>query len=102
MKKIFRFVAVSQFLFYWMAPHGTVSAQASIDHRLDLNSENVHWGYYDASVEPVLHIESGEHVYVETMIARGVTRLIMAGADPEAIPTSMMEVEAGVLSLIHI
>ena len=97
MKNIVQFLFISQCLVVLLDPSSALSAQNSIDHRLELTAENVHWGYYDASVDPVLRIEPGEQVYVETMIARGVTRLIMAGANPEAIPASMMEVEAGVV-----
>ena len=86
MKNIVQFLFISQCLVFVLDPSGALSAQNSIDHRLELTAENVHWGYYDASVDPVLRIEPGEQVYVETMIARGVTRLIMAGANPEAIP----------------
>ncbi len=96
MKNILWYLFVLQCLAVPLDFSSALSAQNSVDHRLELTAGNVHWGYYDASVDPVLRIKPGEEVYVETMIARGVTRLIMAGADPEAIPTSMMEVEAGV------
>src|SRR5438046_606704 len=49
-------------------------AQAGRTHDLPLRPENVHWGYYDASVKPVLRIASGDTVRVETAaFARGVT-----------------------------
>ncbi|HIF37694.1 MAG TPA: hypothetical protein EYQ69_00260 [Gemmatimonadetes bacterium] len=97
MKNISLLVFVLQCLSLWVTSSSAVAAQNPIDHNLELTAKNVHWGYYDAGVEPVLRIKSGEQIYVETMIARGVTRLIMAGADPNAIPSSMMEVEAGVI-----
>jgi len=97
MKNISLFVFALQYLSLWVTSSSAVAAQNLIDHNLELTAENVHWGYYDAGVEPVLRIKSGDQIYVETMIARGVTRLIMAGADPNAIPSSMMEVEEGVI-----
>ena len=50
-------------------------AQASRTHDLTLLPQNVHWGYYDASVKPVLRVASCDTVRVETMIASGLQRL---------------------------
>ena len=49
-------------------------------HDLPLAPENVHWGYYSGSLEPVLRIDSGDRVRVETLLARGLERLLLAGA----------------------
>jgi acetamidase/formamidase len=65
-------------------------------HDLPLAPHHVHWGYYDASVKPVLTIASGDRVRVETMVARGVGRLRLAGAADAEIPDSLKAVEAGV------
>ena len=65
-------------------------------HNLGLAPEHVHWGYYDARVKPVLRIASGDRVRVETMVARGVQRLKMAGVTDAEIPASMHAVERGV------
>jgi len=65
-------------------------------HDLLLAPHNVHWGYYDASLKPVLTIESGARVHVETMIARGLERLRLAGAAENEIPESLKAVEAAV------
>ena len=62
-------------------------------HDLKLLPQNVHWGYYDASVKPVLRIASGDTVRVETMIARGLQRLRAAGVKEEEIPESLKLVE---------
>ena len=48
-------------------------------HDLKLTPQNIHWGYYDARLAPVLHIASGDTVRVETMIARGLERARLAG-----------------------
>lgn len=65
-------------------------------HELPLAPPNVHWGYYDAAIKPVLTIESGARVRVETMVARGVERLRLAGAPEGEIPESLKAVEAAV------
>jgi acetamidase/formamidase len=65
-------------------------------HDLPLTPEHVHWGYYDARVSPALRIESGDRVRVETMVARGLQRLKLAGATDAEIPASMQAVERSV------
>src|SRR3954471_6637586 len=62
-------------------------------HELRLTPENVHWGYYDPAVKPVLRIASGDTVRVETMIARGLPRLRAAGVKEEEIPDALKQVE---------
>jgi hypothetical protein len=64
---------------YW------VSAQTRT-HELKLLPQNVHWGYYDARVKPALRISSGDTVRVETMLARGIERLRLAGVKDDEIP----------------
>ncbi|HSF16177.1 MAG TPA: acetamidase/formamidase family protein [Vicinamibacteria bacterium] len=69
---------------------------AAEEHELPLLPENVHWGYFDASVPPVLRVRSGDVVTVETMVARGLERLYLAGATEADFPESMRRVEAEV------
>jgi len=68
----------------------------SENHRLPLVPENVHWGYFDAGVKPVLRIASGDVVELETMIARGLDRLYLAGAREDEIPQPIRLVESEV------
>ena len=56
-----------------------VGAQART-HELKLLPQNVHWGYYDPSLKPVLRVASGDTIRVETMVARGLQRLRAAPA----------------------
>ena len=72
-----------------------VSANAAT-HELKLTPANVHWGYYDARVKPVLKIASGDTVRVETMVAGGLERLRLAGATEAEIPDSLKQVENAV------
>ena len=69
-----------------------IAAQARV-HELKLLPQNVHWGYYDPSVKPVLRVASGDTVRVETMIARGLPRLRAAGVKEDEIPESLKLVE---------
>ena len=71
-------------------------ASAQRTHDLPLAPTNIHWGYYDARLAPVLTIASGDSVRVETMVARGVERLRLAGVADDEIPASLKAVEAGV------
>ena len=70
-------------------------AQAPI-HELKLLPQNVHWGYYDATVKPVLRVPSGATVRVETMIARGLQRVRASGVAENEIPDSLKAVENAV------
>lgn len=65
-------------------------------HDLPLRPANVHWGYYDASLPPVLTVASGDRIRVETMVARGLERLRLAGAREEEIPEALKAVEEAV------
>ena len=90
MKKIILVVAL------YIAAVLVSGAQSSRTHELKLSPENVHWGYYDPAVKPVLRVNSGDTVRVETMVARGLQRLQAAGVPDAEIPESLKAVERGV------
>src|SRR5215470_18949209 len=71
-------------------------SQTSRTHDLKLVPGNVHWGYYDPAVKPVLRVASGDTIRVETMLARGVQRLIAAGVPEAEIPNAFKAVENAV------
>lgn len=79
-----------------LAMAGLVLHAVQQAHDLPLAPHHVHWGYYDASIKPVLAIDPGDRVRVETMAARGVERLRLAGVADDEIPESLKAVEAGV------
>ena len=59
------------------------AAEAQTTHALPLTPENIHWGYYDASLEPAVRIRSGDSVTFENLLARGLDRLrLHAGEFP--------------------
>src|SRR6202023_29116 len=73
------------------------AASASAEtHELRLIPTNVHWGYYDSRVKPVVMIASEDTVRVETMLAGGLDRLKLAGVPDAEIPQSLKEVEKAV------
>ena len=74
----------------------TLGQSAARTHDLRLTPQNVHWGYYDARVPPVLRMVSGDRVRVETMVAGGLQRLRLAGASEAEIPDALKAVETQV------
>lgn len=75
---------------------GLAFGQTPRTHDLKLLPQNVHWGYYDAAVKPVLRIASGDTIRVETMVARGLQRLTAAGVKDDEIPEALKAVESAV------
>jgi len=71
-------------------------SQSSQPHELKLLPQNVHWGYYDGTIKPVLRIASGDTIRVETMVARGLQRLKAAGVSDAEIPEALKVVESAV------
>jgi len=59
-------------------------------HRLDAAPDTVHWGYFDASLKPVLTIESGDKVTISTVSGAADQ---MPGAD-FAIPAALPAIHA--------
>lgn len=61
-------------------------------HRLDAGAETVHWGYFDATLKPLLTIDSGDTVTIST---------VSGGADvmpapPLAVPPALAAVQKSV------
>lgn len=60
-----------------------------MSHRLDASPDNVHWGYFDATLKPRLSIKSGERVTISTV-----------SGGPEMLPDASHGVPAA-LTAIH-
>lgn len=73
-----------------------VAAQQPATHQLRLAPENIRWGYFDASVAPVLRIRSGDRIQLETMVARGLGRPRLGGMADSQFDPRELAVEAGV------
>jgi acetamidase/formamidase len=69
------------------------ATQPQRTHELAVTPANVHWGYYDSRVAPVLRVGSGDRLRVDTMVAGGLQRLRLAGASETEIPESLKTVE---------
>ncbi len=79
-----------------LVPAAIAVSQSSPVHELRLLPQNVHWGYYDAIVKPVLRVASGDTIRVETMVARGLQRMRAAGVTEDEIPEALKAVENAV------
>ena len=68
----------------------TLHAQQPL--QLKPTPKTVAWGYYDASTLPVLRIESGDTVEVQTLITSSPTRLEGAGVKPADVEQSLRDI----------
>jgi acetamidase/formamidase len=72
-----------------------VSAQQTnprAQYSLKPTPKTVAWGYYDASTPPVLRIESGDTVEVQTLITSSPKRLEGAGVPPAQVERSLRDI----------
>jgi acetamidase/formamidase len=60
------------------------------DHRIEPGPDNVHWGYFDADLAPVLTIASGEHVTISTV-----------SGTPEVMPSPPLVVPPALPAIHH-
>lgn len=70
--------------------------QSPQPRELKLVPQNIHWGYYDATLKPVLRVASGDTIRIETMVAGGLGRLRAAGVPEGDIPDALKAVETAV------
>src|SRR5260221_6548876 len=68
-----------------------VASARAETHDLKLTPANVHWGYYDARLKPVLKIASGDTIRVEAMLAGGLSRVELGGVPDSGIPDSLKQ-----------
>jgi acetamidase/formamidase len=63
-------------------------------HEIEISTRIVHWGHYDASLEPILRVESGDLVKLESMsLPKGVgTDFSLIGLSDKDIPSRFMKV----------
>lgn len=87
-------VTVVATLSAWLSLTSPLTGQ--VTHQLPLEPGNIHWGYYDASLEPVLAIDSGDRVSFENLLARGLERLRLAGFSEDRFLPAMTAVENAV------
>src|SRR5205085_6988793 len=62
------------------------------NHRLDAAPETVHWGYFDAALEPLMTVEGGDTVTISTV--SGMASQMPAA--PYAIPPALTAIQKSV------
>jgi acetamidase/formamidase len=80
--------------FVLLAP--LLQAQTARTHKLAATPSTIAWGYYDASTAPVLRIQSGDTVEIQTLLTSSPTRLENAGVAPDQVEKSLREIHAQV------
>ena len=73
---------------------GTVSAQTAkpVTHRLEATPATVAYGYYWSEAKPVLRIQSGDIIDVDTLLTNTPRGLERAGVKPEDVQDSLRAV----------
>jgi acetamidase/formamidase len=61
------------------------AAGYSADYQLKATPQNIVWGYYWAAAKPVLRVQSGDTVTIQTMITNSPERLTQSGLKPEDV-----------------
>ena len=61
-------------------------------HRLAANPKTVHWGHFSSELVPVLSVNSGEMVVVETLASLPPDEYEAAGIAPDLIPQALRDV----------
>src|SRR5258708_39983507 len=74
-------------LLFWLA--ATAAAQPSVIHKLKATPQTIAWGHYAANTPPVLRVNSGDTVEIETLITNSPGRLEAAGVPPEQIEAAL-------------
>ncbi len=78
------------------APGGLPTQALETVHRLEATPQTVAWGYFDARLAPVLRVESGDVVDVDSLITAGPDYLESLGAAPSEIQASLRAIHAAV------
>lgn len=71
-------------------------AAPAAEYQLKATPSNVVWGYYWAEAKPVLHIQSGDTVVIQTMITNSPDRLMQNGVKPDEVQPELKAIYAEV------
>src|SRR5258708_11456720 len=77
-------------LFVCASPGHEVEAQTT--YTLQPTPKTVAWGYYDAKAAPVLRVESGDTVEIQTLITNSPKRLEDAGLPADQVEHSLRDI----------
>jgi acetamidase/formamidase len=75
-----------------LAVTGAACAHSPVTHRLEVTPATVAYGYYWSEAPPVLHIDSGDIIDVDTLLTNTPTGLAKAGVPDEKIQASLKSV----------
>ncbi len=75
-----------------LATAGVAAARPPQTHRLEATPSTVAYGYYWAEAPPVLHVESGDIIDVDTLLTNSPAGLAKAGVPDEKIQASLKAV----------
>jgi acetamidase/formamidase len=67
-------------------------ADSQTQHALKPTPKTVAWGYYDAKATPVLRVQSGDTVEIQTLITSTPKRLEDAGVSPADVEQSLRDI----------
>src|SRR3954468_13532725 len=76
------------------AAHAQKSGTSTNPHILNPSPTTIAWGYYWSEAQPVLKIQSGDHVKVHTLITSTPERLEAAGLPSSEVEQSLRDVQA--------
>ena len=71
-------------------------AASGADYKLKATPATIAWGYYWSAAKPVLHIQSGDTVEIQTLLTNSPDRLAAAGVKPEEIEAELKAIYAEV------
>jgi acetamidase/formamidase len=63
-------------------------------HRLDAGPDTVHWGYFDASLKPLVTVELGDEVVMSTV--SGLPNQMPTSGSGLVVPAALPAIHAGV------
>src|SRR4030081_1745229 len=90
-----RHVALATFLFACFASPLCAqqpAASGGQTYQLKPTPKTVTWGYYDAKTPPVLHIQSGDTVEIQTLVTSSPERFENAGMQPDRIEQPLRDI----------
>jgi len=71
-------------------------ATYAADYQLKATPSTIVWGYYSAAAKPVLRIQSGDTVEIQTMLTNSPDRLMAAGVKSEQVEPELKAIYAEV------
>jgi acetamidase/formamidase len=92
MSRCFVALMICVLLAHGVAAQPLVGESKPKTHQLKATPKTVAWGYYDAKAEPVLRINSGDTVEVQTLITNSPTGLERALVPPEQVEQALRDI----------